>query len=359
MIREDVQKKAVDLSGKYDYLLLEFATGVGKTLAAIKCLAAHCQGRFLWLVPQTPLIANAQRDFILHGYEDLLQKGDFACYQSLAKFEGMTYGMTIKDESHSGTSDLRIEGLQKITSQKIIALSATVSQEVWDKLNLLGNFYRYTVTLNQAIEWGILAEPVINVVSIDLDTKTLRNKVKGKMLSDRDYYDYLCDSIDFWRAKNNDFKMKTLGGERQRFLGKCKTELAKSIIKTFDNERFICFTSSVEQAKLLGGKQAVSSQRTAKQNKEIIDDFNAGGANALFCKNLLTEGVNLVNTKYGLIIQLGNKERFAIQAIGRTLRHDYPEVYILHVNNTVDDRFLKNSLSNINPKYVNYAKEDN
>lgn len=354
MTREQLQDKSVELVGKYDNVLLEFATGVGKTLAAIKCLDKYCKKRFLWLVPQTVLIENAQKDFIHHNYESLIEKGDFACYQSLSKFEDREYDLIIKDESHSGTSDLRIEGLQKIKTKKIVALSATISEEVWEKMNTIARFHRFTVTLNDAISWGIIAEPIIHIVSVNLDRIQKKHKVRGKMISDYDYYYHLCSQIEYWKVRRNEFKMKSLGGQRQRFLGKCKTEAARKIIESFGNERFICFASSVEQAKELGGKQAISAQRTAKQNKDIIDEFNLGTTSSLFCKNLLNEGTNLVNTKFGLIIQLGNKERFAIQAIGRTLRHKEPEVFVLNIPGTVDDKFLKNSLGNINPDYIIY-----
>jgi len=41
MTKDDIQQQALDYSKEYDYLALQFATGVGKSLASIKIIEEH------------------------------------------------------------------------------------------------------------------------------------------------------------------------------------------------------------------------------------------------------------------------------------------------------------------------------
>lgn len=362
MTREQIQDEVVGLLGKHDFLACILATGLGKTLAAIKCIDTYIRDeRFLWLVPETVLIKNAQEDFKKHGYEYLLEKGDFVCYQSLEKLSGNDYSVVVGDEYHWGTSEKRIEHLQNINFDKFLALSATIDDEIWERMEALGNFHRYSINLSEAIEMGIIPEPMVRITYLELDDSKLDYEFtygkKRVKCTAKDYYRKLSDSISYWKQRFEDGetfagnKMKSQGAERVRFLGKYKNDQAKEIINYFGKERFVCFCSSVEQAKYLGGEQAVSSQKSAKKNQQLIDEFNAGNTQSLFSCRLLQEGQNLRDTKYGLIIQLGNKERFVNQTLGRLLRHDSPEVHYIIIKNTVDERFLQNSTKSINKEY--------
>ncbi len=345
------------LSKIFDNILVELPTGYGKTLISINRIAEHLtpNGRFLFFVPKTDLIENAKKDFIKHGFEHLISRGDFACYASSHNFVGSNYDVVVLDEIHNAQSDLRTDSISKINRKKLIGLSATIDEDTWLSLSQICNWHRYIKTLQQAFAEGVLKEPKIIYKEIELDNKIKRNTYKFTssktvVLTDREYYDTLTSSITYWRERYQDSgevfagnKMKSLGKVRQTFLADCKEDSVKQLIGELGNNRFICFCGSVAQAKRLGPKTACSSHTSKKGNQELIDKFNNKEIGRLFAKDMLKEGTNLVDTDYGILIQAGNKEKDFIQMLGRTLRSDNPIFYIFKAKDTVDTRFINNS----------------
>ena len=354
--RKITTEEILTLSSVYDNLLVQLPTGYGKTLIAIKVIAKHLKsnGRFLFFVPTVDLIENTKRDFIKHGFEYLISQGDFVCYASSHNYTENSYDVVVLDEIHNAISDLRTDSISKISTNKRIGLSATVDEDSRELLNKICGWFEYTKTLQQAFKEGVLVEPEIRYVDIELDNKTKRHKYKLKTstkdCTDREYYDLLTSSITYWRERYQDSgeqfagnKMKSLGSQRKSFLADCKEYTLRELIKTLGASRFICFCGSVAQAKRLGPKESCSSHTSKKGNQELIDKFNNKEINRLFAKDMLKEGTNLVDTDYGILVQAGNKEKDFVQMLGRTLRSEKPVFYILRANDTVDVRFLKNS----------------
>lgn len=337
-----------------NHLLVCLPTGYGKTFIALSVVERHLNdGRFLFVVPEITLIENTKTDMIKNGFEHLIKHVEFICYASLPKYKDQYFDVVILDECHRSVSDLRSDIVKSLTCNKMIALSATVSEEVREVLDEIVDWHEYKKTLKDAIEEGVLSEPEIRYRFLELDDTIRRNKFKFKdkevLLTDRAYYDNLSTSITYWRERfqntNEPFaanKMKNLGAQRKRFLADCKDDLAREIIKEIGQERFICFCGSVAQARRLG-KNVCSSAKSKKDNQELIDKFNNFEINNLFAVDKLKEGTNLESTDYGICVQLGNAEREFIQMLGRTLRSDNPVFYLIWVKNTVDDRFFKNS----------------
>lgn len=347
-------------------ILLEICTSGGKTFNSLTIArATKSSKRTLILVPEIPLIDNFREDGYKHGFQDIIDNADIICYASLSKYVGNTYGNVICDEVHHFISEKRVSLGEQLKYDRIIGLSATVNEETEQILNDTFHFEKYTLTTSEGIARGILPEPSIIVKEMDLDGHTPRNKAmygkKEKLLTDREYYKYISDKVTYWKDVYESGKMhfqrnKMLqnGNLRQKFLAKCKTEMAKELIKELNNERFICFCGSLEQANELGGSQVVSSEKSKKQNKELINRFNQNIDNQLFAKNMLKEGMNLKDCPYGIIIQLNNQEKDAIQQVGRILRSDSPCLYVLKVRDTVDERFFNSSFKRMNEEYITF-----
>lgn len=336
-----------------DNILICLPTGYGKTLNAIKLINLY-YGRLpvLFLVPRIDLIENARQEFIKHGYSDLLEYVEFACYASMRNYEDKVFSVVVCDEIHNAYSDIRSESLTNIKTIKRIGLSATISDEIRAVLYNVCVWSQYVKTLKEGIEEGVLAEPEIRYVDIELDDKVLEYKVeygkKSSMVTQRGYYNYLSKNITYWRERYQDTgetfagnKMKQLGSQRQKFLADCKEPYVQELIKELGEERFICFCGSVAQAKRLGGN-VCSSHTSKKGNEELITKFNNKEISYLLAKDMLKEGTNLVDTDYGILIQPGNSEKDFVQMLGRTLRSDKPVFYIFRAKNTVDDRFISN-----------------
>ncbi len=351
MTRNEIQNKALELSRKHKHILLEWATGVGKSKAAIDIVLENDEMMWLLVCKETNHIDNWKKEFIKHGQEELWEQNIVpTCYASLHKYQHQRYKI-ILDEVHA-SSDLRTEYLKTMDLPQILSLSATVPDEVKKRLKEIEPFYEYKITTTEAIEWGILPEPEINIVNIELNKEQ------------KDYYDELCRKVSVWSDRYNEkleewmkLKMLRAGLDRKNFLASIKTEKAKELIEQLKDKRFICFSNNIAQSKELGAKENIVNSKVSKEERqEIIDKFNSEQINELHAVNMLRESMNLNNIDAGIIIQLDDQERTAIQSIGRVLRSIAPEVYILVVKNTKDEQFMNNSLKNIDRKYITHTK---
>lgn len=369
--RVELSNEVLEWSRGRRCMFLEMATGVGKTYNTLNIIGDDYRGgKILVLVPEIPLIKSFRDDCEKLGFGYLLSNMELACYASMGKYTGDEWEYLVCDEGHWSTSDIRAGHIEDFKFRRAIGLSATLSEENEEVLFSRIPFEKFILTASQAIDRGILPEPQIVIVEVNLDDAIRRNEFKfGDKITkctDKEYYKYISNSISYWKDRyedggdGNKFQkekqknmMLSLGGKRSRFLSECKTKAAKGLIDNLDS-RYIVFCGSLKQAQELNGKQLVSSLRTKKQNAELISEFNSHKTNCLFAKGMLKEGINLQDCKYGVVIQLNNKERSLIQQLGRILRDPLPSLYILTVKNTVDERFLRNSIASLNKNYIKY-----
>ena len=177
-------------------------------------------------------------------------------------------------------SEARLNVLKTIQYDKIIADSATINSEIYNRLQDLEDFNHYKIEFDEAVEIGLIPEPTFYVYSLELDNKEKKYEYKFKqkksLLSAKEYYDKLSDNITYWRVqygrnkqKWQESKMLAAGMTRKRFLSSLKTDKAKEIISklNLENKRFVCFCGSIEQSELLGNKNVISSKNSKTINK--------------------------------------------------------------------------------------------
>ena len=391
MERFEIQQEAVQLMIKHHRVALQWCTGLGKSKAAIDVIKAMKPANVLLVVAEIAHRENWRAEF--EKWELSLSNGiTIETYASLKNHRGESYDLLILDEGHHAGSELRIDILNDISAKNVLVLSATLPNDVIFQLQeIYGGFMNYRISLQTAISWGILPEPKIYLIPMELDnthlsqsvieewgrsTKRytvkcslaerwtyLKNKTKYPDLrleiqcTELQKYIYLTDKDEFWkkqffRTRNEGVKNKwlQLGSERKRYLGGLKTEKANQLISVIKSKRFICFCSSIEQAELLGGENSIHSKKKGALN--TIDDFNSKEIDNLFAIGMIQEGQNLVDIEVGVIIQLDGQERAFVQKSGRAMRAEEPVLFILYYKNTRDEEYLTKALENINPEYV-------
>lgn len=394
MTRAEIQKRAVELMRDTPLLILQWCTGLGKSKAAIDIIKDLSKDRIdiLLVVSEIAHKENWKKEFLKWGLPSnvgiLIET-----YASLKNHKKEVYDLIILDEAHHAGSDLRMEVLEEIKSKKVLALSATLPSEMGFKLGLLygRKMSSFKVSLQQAIDWGILPKPKLYLIPMTLDNTRLtqiiieewgrkekRRTVKCSISERWTYmkdkatyphmrleiectelqkYLYLSDQIEFWKRKflqtmNGGVKNKWLrfGSERKRFLGSLKDNTAKKVLTLIKDKRYICFCSSIEQAEKLGGNNSIHSKKKGALN--TIEDFNNKKINNLFVIGMIQEGQNLVDTGVGIVIQLDGQERAFIQKSGRTMRVEDPVLFILYYRDTRDEEYLQTALEDINPDYI-------
>lgn len=352
----------------YDNIIIEGATGVGKTAMALKCIERYKSTKpWLVVVPEVTLIKNFLDDVEKNnpGVKD--QIIDVICYASLHKYENTSYNLLL-DEGHCVGSDMRIDYLSSIKADKRLMLSATISDDIRTKLSTICKWHTVEITLEDAVERGILPAPDIRVVSVDLDDNIrdypYKFKSKTVKLTAKGYYSKISDSVKYWMGRWDDeglpwqyTKFLSEATNRKRWIASYKTDLARDIIKELnnDNKRFICFCGSIDQAKKLGGKKAIHSKNTDVQNAQIIEKFNNEETSSLFSCNMGRQGQNFYNIQGGILIQLDGDTLYTIQRIGRVLRSTEPIIYILLVKGTQDMKYFEKVKEKINPNWITYV----
>lgn len=355
-------EEATKVASFNNNILFEWATGTGKTFAALKIIE-KLGNEWLIVLAERQHIKNWFDEIEKHNMNHILERIEFVLYASIHKYKNQNFYGIVLDEAHHSFSDIRLEILKSIHSEKKILLSATFEYSLKEKfLENIGSLKTIKISLKRAIELGFIPAPkiILHKITLDDNIKNLEfefTKNKKVKTTQQGYYDLITQSMEYWKNKYEEegkywIKMKwlNLGSKRKRFLAECKTNYAIEILSNIQHKRFICFTGSIKQAEQIGGKNIVNSRR--KNNDEVIRQFNEGEISNIFATSMLKEGTNLNNIEAGLIIQLSSKLKDLVQMMGRTLRSkEEPEQHIIYIEGTQDEKYIKN-VTNELERYV-------
>lgn len=396
MTREKLIQSAVKGTHSFTSVALLWATGVGKSAAAIKMANAYVKGiksrkaQVLLVVAEVPHKDNWQKEFDKWG--SINASLTIECYASLHKYRNTNWDLIIYDEAHHLGSDLRKDIFYSIKSVKNIFLSATMDDDLISFIeSKVGKLGISRISLQDAIKYDILPEPHIHLIPLVLDNLKKDQLITEEWgdtkkripiyceLKDRwtyiknkkqypniklcmrctalQKYNYFTEQFEYWkrqymncRQERTKNKWMQVGIQRKRFLGEIKTGAVLKLINSLDNKRFICFCASVAQAELLGKENAIHSK--IKKPETIIKSFNNKEINSLYAVGMLQEGQNLTDIQVGIIVQLDGTERPFIQKFGRSLRAEDPHQYIFYYKNTRDEEYLENILYGIDKTFI-------
>ena len=398
-IRNLIQADAVALARKYNHLVLEFSTGVGKSLAAIKIIQelidSSPKSKGYIVCKENTHKKNWMDDIKKHGYSHLLKNLTFILYASAKKMVKSDF--IVLDECHALTPK-RMANIKPlvIKGTKVLYLSATIKDDkkefIWNLSKKTAHYYK--ISLIDAINKGLLPTPRVVVHKIKMDDSSARPNVfvmkKGKgtikkscsyydrwkhynnysnltlsvKCNNKEYYELLTGQMKYYKelAFNGSPKYRVacrnkflnIGSKRKKFIASTKTKEAKLIIDEFrKNEvRFICFTGSIDQSSELGADSAIHSKNTVDYNQNLVDCFNDKECEELFAVKMLREGVNLTEVHKGIVVQLDSTMGSFYQMLGRCLRHEFPEIHLLIVKDTQDEVYFSSAMQDFDMKYV-------
>ena len=399
-IREEIQAKAVELSKSNDKLLLQFATGAGKSLAALKIIDQAIKDgdtrKWHIVVWETKHITNWQDDIAKHKMEHILPYvDDIYCYASLRNKASNDVNY-ICDEAHHMFGETYWLHLSINIKYKLVALTATMPAEKLKQLKQqFKGLQRYSITLSDAIKRGLLPRPNIYVVPVGFDNLEYSETVhitKGrkeqweKMPEQRVRYgqhwtilkqrpsvlnlviectkaqklEHLNKQVDWQKQlyfRNNEefqkIRWMRAGGDRKNFIAEAKTNIAKRIDKELKKlkMRKVVFCGSVDQAIELGQDHTtIHSRISSKESGEIVQSFNDMKISELYTNRMIREGMNLKLIECGIIVQLDKESLNLLQMIGRVLRSNNPHIFIMVAHNTQDDKYFNSASMGIDPE---------
>jgi superfamily II DNA or RNA helicase len=369
--RQLIAQRVVELSLTHRHVVICWSTGVGKGRAVMRCIDASPSTKpWLVLCPEIAQVENFKRDLVKHKMEYLLEGkiADVICYASFKNYTGGQYNLAL-NECHR-LSELREDIAKTVSFDQIISDSATIPSEVRKRLEKIHPFYEYNISMMQAVQMGILPEPRITLVPCVLDdtkryiesTRFIKGKRQPYLTTQQQKLNDLNEELKYWQDRYEQKweswalnKVKNLGMQRKRLLAECKTESCRWLLSALQEKKLVCFTGTVDQAILLGGGNSVHSKRTPKANEKIIEKFNKGEIKQIFANRMMREGMNLDDIEAGIIVQLDSGEDEGlnfIQMTGRTMRAEAPEIFILYVKDSQDEKYLRRALSVIDKRYI-------
>lgn len=172
-LRQEILQKV--LKAKCNNIVLELATGVGKTKLALEKLHQlynyNPSIKVLIVIPRNVLIQNWEEEFLKWGYSIMLPNVTFTTYVSLPKHTGK-WNVCIFDEAHH-LSERCQEALMSFNIFHTIFLSATLKKQ---HIYFIKSWRHYKVAFfkvntKDAIDNGTLPDPKIILIPLDLDTE--------------------------------------------------------------------------------------------------------------------------------------------------------------------------------------------
>lgn len=381
-IRDYYQQYPATIS---ENVLLEYATGVGKSKAAMECV----QGNALIIHHRILHKKNWEEDIIKWGYDF---SRDYITYSSLLRKKiTKQYDTIIVDECHHVT-DKTLKVLKLLKPRKWVFLSATVTFDKKKLLKEIAQFSTIKVSLSDAISYGILPEPNIYIVNCHLDHKNrtyeyiIKPNLKDEGVIVADFtnykrylmqkamivvhctqYEYLImlnDNVEY--LKKNYFKTRKeyaknawlrAASDRKIFLAYTKSNTAKEFIKNFKDDRKIIFSADIKQSMLISDDHDLCID-SKNGNYDVVDKFNNEEVNSIYAVGVLNEGMNIKDLDYAFILSLNGNEKDNIQRLGRSFRSKKPEVFIFVVPYSRDEEYyenLKEEIGDYTTKIESYA----
>lgn len=385
--RNQVNEDILNMKNKH--LLLELPTSFGKSRIAINIITHRNitpNKRILIVVPRLVLIDTWKDEFKKWGKEEYINNLSFVTYVSFPKMAGH-WDMVVFDECHHLSLRCQ-EALKSYDIENSVLLSATVKRDLRYTLSLLfPNLGKYMVKIKDATEEGILPDPKVYLIPLDLDNtkqeySIIKNPSKSKSIiieykdrwkyknikdkkiiikcTQRQYYIDMSSIIDWYKKRTYNERLRNLflhkSGERLKWLSNQKTVFVHSLLDLLDKERTLVFCNSISQTEELG-KYCINSKNN---NSELyLSKFNESKINHITACNMLDEGINLINCRIGIYATLNSSERMIKQKLGRLLRHPNPIIIIPYFIRTRDEEIVQKMCEDYNENLISVINDIN
>lgn len=377
-IQLEVKKAYYKTKEKHKAVIM--ATGTGKSRIPISIIEEETKNArgnssyaVLLVVPTEKLRdSNWKEEFSNWDCASLYEEAERVCYASLDKISGKTYDFVIFDEGHNLTP-AKMPFFENNTIKSSLLLTATKPKDKEKRIMLfnLGFSIIYELSLNEAVQLGVVAPYEIHIVDIPLDNrvKYLKggNKLKPFFQTESKAYTYLSKKYEEKKNATN-----ALNRMRLIYNLRSKTNAARYLLENIipKKARTIIFCGSKEQAALLSDNCFYSKPSLEEWEKKYPDKvekynfvmgkwkgeepynlFKNEIVDTLSCVNALNEGHNLPNVDIGLIVQLNSNEKDFIQRLGRVIRfrpNHVGKIIILRTVDTVDEKWVRMCIEKLN-----------
>ena len=396
MSREQIYQECVNQISKTNCLLLEAATGTGKSKISIDLVNYLISSQ--WYKDKETinvLILVAKRVHKQTWKEEIEKWGGInhpkahinicmECYESLKNHCKERWDIILADEVHHIGSEIRLDFLKTMSFGYFLGLSATIPRKL--KQFFKYNYHSEVVSCDiiEAIEDDILPEPEILLFPLILDNRAetetweFHPKAPGPVIhaSYKDIRKYKWNKdahviismtqkqkllefdhlIEFFKSKyvqthNHVLERSWLfqAGKRLEYLAEIKLPIIKDILDRLKRQRTITFCKTIQQAEA-AGKWCIHSKNVNAD--KYYKDFNAKKINHITAVNILNENANLVNCRYAIFCNLSSSDIVIPQRLGRAMRHKHPVIIVPYYQGTREQEIVEKMFSEYNKDFI-------
>lgn len=366
--REKVQKELVSSYKTGTSGIFVLAPRFGKTRLGINIIKKEKCKSVLWVTPSSELRdVDIPNEFIKWKAKTYLSKTKIITYKMLHKEVG-EYDLIVLDEPQDITDFNSITLLDgSLKANGIIGLTGTLPEHE-EKLTIfkkLGLSIFKEITIDEAVDDGILADYQVNVVECNLNAKDKNVEAgkKGSKFKTTEYqnYNYVTGIVNKAMFSNNPGfkKIAIINRMRAIYNSPTKDEMG---IKLFNSDKLkgrkLIFCSSIDQA-----EKMCKYTYHSKTNDKHLKMFLEGKIDKLACVNAGGVGFTYENVDHFIIIQANsNKKGDITQKMSRSLlkQKDYKaNIWILSLLGTQDEEWVSKALKNFNDDKIKFIHSKN
>ena len=319
----------------------------------------------LWVTPSAELAeVDIPKEFETWRAKKYLKCLTTVTWMSLNKIKGH-FDLIVGDEEQFATEN-NCNGLLHqdfLTYNQIIFMTGTATKhdhkkDLYRQLNLK---VLVDLSINQAVNIGLLANYTIKVLEVDLGTEKnvpAGSKAKPFMTSEKAQYEYLTKVVQqamFQRRKDSKFRILN----RMRAIKNSPSKFAatQELLKRIGGRRMI-FAGSIKQAEALSDYTYHS-----KTDNKCLNAFKSGELDELALVNAGGTGHTYKAVDHLILVQAdSDKNGLTSQKISRTLldQKDYKAtIWIVCLLDTQDEKWVASTLENFDKNKVEYIRFKN
>ena len=362
--KSDLQKKVVNsiAPGKSGRLLL--APRAGKSKIIIDYIKREkIKGPILWVTPTSKLAdEDIPAEFIKWKAKKYLDQLVTVTWRGLEKAQGHRALIVLDEDQHITEKNSAPLVQEILTADVILSMTGTESKsknkkELYDKLGLKP---LYKLSINKAVDIGLLANYRVKVVMVPLDErKNIEVKYVDKatkteksfMTSELKQYEYLTRRLET-RGKTKHALL-----QRRRIIGnsQSKVNAAKYIINSLEGKRLVFATDRIQAETL--------SPYTYHGNTcdNDLKKFISGEITKIAMVNKGGTGYTYTEIDHLFMIQAdSDRNGLTTQKIARTLleQGDYvANIWIFCLKDTQDELWVESALSNFDSNKIEYIND--
>lgn len=340
---------------------IHLATGMGKTKLGLDYISSYPKSfKVLIVAPKVDIFDSWKDDAKKFNMQECLENATFTTYLSLNKHNPEDYNLLILDEAHNLKFSHRI--FVSNYHDRILGLTGTPPK--WrssEKGEMMVEYYpiKYVYKTDEAVKESILNDYRVIVHMLSLNSeKTVKiiTKTTQFYTSELSQYNWITQKLEN-SANAKETMFLTL--QRISLLKNFETKelFAQALLnKIPDEEKCIVFANTIAQAERL----SKHSHHSKKKDNLSLEAFKLGTIKVLSAVEQLSEGINIPNLKHGILMHTysGSSPK-AKQKLGRLLRLPTDQTSTIHIlcyKNTVDEKWVKGVLEDLDSSKIKYIE---